>query len=84
MKAHLSRRQFVNRSIAELASLSLARLPRRARSAEFSPRVRFGIIGVGGRGTNLMKKLLDHPGAEIRTVCDLSIYTRTKRINQTQ
>jgi predicted dehydrogenase len=33
--------------------------------------VRLGIVGVGGRGTSLLREFLDVPGARITAVCDL-------------
>src|SRR4051794_20012374 len=32
--------------------------------------VRFGIVGVGGRGTTLLKDFLNCPGVQCRAVCD--------------
>src|SRR5271165_2750377 len=39
----------------------------------FEPRerVRLGIIGVGGRGTSLLKDLLSVDGVDVKAICDL-------------
>ena len=34
--------------------------------------VRIGLVGVGSRGTGLLKVLLDLEGVEIRAVCDVA------------
>jgi hypothetical protein len=34
-------------------------------------RVRLGIIGVGGRGTSLLRDLLAVEGVEVKAICDL-------------
>jgi hypothetical protein len=34
-------------------------------------RVRFGVIGCGGRGTSLLHDLLGVPGVEVKAVCDI-------------
>jgi hypothetical protein len=38
---------------------------------EARPRVRLGIIGVGGRGTNLLENLLAVENVEVKAICDL-------------
>jgi len=42
-----------------------------AAGVKSTPSVRFGIIGVGSRGTGLMIRLLAYPGVEVRAICDL-------------
>ncbi len=35
------------------------------------PRVRIGVVGIGGRGASLLRLLLDQEHVEVRAVCDL-------------
>src|SRR6266850_3030961 len=63
MSGHFQRREFLKlASIAGIApSLAGADKP-----------VRIGLVGVGHRGTGLVKILLDVPGVEIPAICDIN------------
>ena len=85
-KPSISRRDFMVRTAMGGAGLvvanevlgeSLAALPKAANATmigvPFEPkdRVRLGIIGVGGRGTSLLRDLLLVDGVEVKAICDL-------------
>jgi hypothetical protein len=63
MSSHFRRREFLKLAgVAGIApSLMGAEKP-----------VRVGLVGVGNRGTGLVKILLDVPGAEIPAICDIN------------
>ncbi len=63
----LNRRRFLGCSAA--ASLALTQGTLGAADAEARP-VRLGLIGVGNRGTALLRTLLELPGAPVIAVCD--------------
>ncbi|MFO0909908.1 MAG: Gfo/Idh/MocA family oxidoreductase [Isosphaeraceae bacterium] len=62
----LNRRRFLSCSAAAGLALSQGRV---AESADSIP-VRLGVVGLGTRGTSLIRSLLDLPGVEIVAVCD--------------
>jgi len=62
MSSHVQRRDFLKLVSAGLAqSLAGAGKP-----------VKIGLVGVGNRGTGLVKILLDVPGVEIPAICDIN------------
>jgi predicted dehydrogenase len=62
MSSHVQRRDFLKLVSAGLAqSLAGAEKP-----------VKIGLVGVGNRGTGLVKILLDVPGVEIPAICDIN------------
>jgi predicted dehydrogenase len=62
MSSHLQRREFLKLAGAGVAlSLAGAEKP-----------VKIGLVGVGNRGTGLVKILLDVPGVEIPAICDIN------------
>jgi predicted dehydrogenase len=63
MSSHFQRREFLKLAGAAGIAGSLA-------GAE-KP-VRIGLVGVGNRGTGLVKILLDVPGVELRAICDIN------------
>ena len=65
----LNRRRFLGCSAAASLALSQGNLPEAAAQAEAAP-VRLGIIGVGNRGTALLRSLLELPGTPIVAICD--------------
>ncbi len=83
----ISRRSFIKRTAIGAAGLAVASdilgpalaavTPKSAHSTmmgvPFAPRerVRLGIIGVGGRGSSLLKDLLAMEGVEVNAICDL-------------
>jgi len=67
----LNRRRFLGCSAAASLALSQGNLAEAtAVEAELSP-VRLGVIGVGNRGTTLLRTLLELPATTIVAVCDL-------------
>ncbi len=67
----LNRRRFLGCSAAASLALSQGNLAEAAGiDAEANP-VRLGVIGVGNRGTALLRALLELPGTPIVAVCDL-------------
>lgn len=64
----ITRRQFMTATAAVSAALTLGS---RTEAGEDAPAARIGIVGVGARGTGLLKTLLAIPGTEIRAVCDI-------------
>ena len=63
----LTRRSFLQTATAVTAGFAVGRV-----LAEDQPAlVRFGMIGVGARGSGLMENVLMFPRTEIRAVCDL-------------
>jgi len=65
----MQRREFVQRAAAGTVALGLGRL---GRSEEKAGRpVRVGFVGVGNRGSGLLRTLLQVPGIVVPAVCDL-------------
>src|SRR4051794_24523105 len=63
----LNRRRFLGCSAAAGLALSHAR---EGDAAEPSASVRVGVIGLGGRGTALLRALLELPAARVVAACD--------------
>src|SRR4051812_48908929 len=63
----LNRRRFLGCSAAAGLALSQGRVSEGA--ADVTP-VRLGVIGLGTRGTTLLRSLLELPAAQIVAVCD--------------
>lgn len=68
-----TRREFVSQLAGGAASMAVAAGAARAAS-KVGDRVRFGLIGAGGRGTEIFRAALNCPNAEVVAVADL--YTR--------
>lgn len=69
----LSRREFLQKTALGASALVLGAATRvGAESA--SEEVALGFIGVGGRGTHLLRKLVALPGVRVAAVCDLIEY----------
>jgi len=79
-----SRREVLRTATGVAAALGLARLGHAQAAAAAGPggsmlgvpferreRVRFGLIGCGGRGSSLLADMLGVPGVEVRAVCDV-------------
>ncbi|MBN1341593.1 MAG: Gfo/Idh/MocA family oxidoreductase [Phycisphaerae bacterium] len=68
-KAEITRREFCASAGAAvmLGSHALAEV-----SQEKTKPVRIGVIGVGGRGTGLLKVMLSLPGVEVPVICDIN------------
>lgn len=63
----VTRRSFLKTSLAATAALAAGR----ASAEDNSKPIRLGMIGMGGRGSNLLDTLLMFPEADVRAVCDL-------------
>lgn len=67
----LSRRDFVKQAAA--AGL-IASLATQGKGQESKPdRIRCGFIGVGGRGTRLLKSTLKVPEVDVKAICDINV-----------
>jgi hypothetical protein len=79
MKFHLSRREVLRTTTGVAAGSLAAKViplkpqPLFASAAAVAPsdRVRFGIVGVGLEGTNLLSTAIQLPGVECAGACDL-------------
>jgi len=82
MSGQHTRRDFLKYSGTVGAGLALAGLPGsvRAASQPMSGPLKIGFVGIGGRGSNLMKILLELEGVEIRALCDI----RADRVTRAQ
>jgi predicted dehydrogenase len=54
-----------------VAGAAIAAGPSRVRAAAANDRVRFGAVGLGGRGSDLAREFARHPNVEVAYVCDL-------------
>lgn len=66
----INRRRFLGCSAAAGLALSQGRVAEAAASGEGVAPVRVGLIGVGTRGTTLLRSLLELPGVSVVAVCD--------------
>src|SRR5260370_31124642 len=71
--ANNSRREFIRQ--AAIGAATLAAYPS-SRVLGANDRVRVGMIGVGGRGQELLKQVLGTPNAQLVAIAD--IYTRSR------
>jgi myo-inositol 2-dehydrogenase / D-chiro-inositol 1-dehydrogenase len=67
----LNRRRFLGCSAAASLALTQGNLAEAAGVDDDASPVRLGVIGVGNRGTALLRALLELPGTPILAVCDL-------------
>ena len=72
---HLNRRRFLGCSAAAGWALSQGRP---IEAADPSAPVRIGVVGLGNRGTSLLRTLLDLPGAEVVALADADDKNRTR------
>jgi predicted dehydrogenase len=68
MNDGLTRRRFLKGTAAASAALAFGL---ELQAGEGLAVARLGFVGVGARGTGLLKTVLDVPGAEVRAVCDI-------------
>lgn len=66
----LNRRRFLGCSAAASLALSQGTVAEAAGPDENLRPIRLGLIGIGNRGTTLLRALLELPGTEIAAVCD--------------
>ncbi|HET8827313.1 MAG TPA: Gfo/Idh/MocA family oxidoreductase, partial [Terriglobales bacterium] len=69
-----TRREFIRKSGVVAGAALLATTPARVLGA--NDRVRIGMIGVGGRGQDLLKQVLAVPNAQLVAIAD--IYSRRR------
>jgi predicted dehydrogenase len=69
MNKTLSRRDLFRVGVGAGVAANLAR---RAFPAEVAKPVRLGFLGVGGRGTYLLRLILNVPGVEVPAICDIN------------
>lgn len=67
---HITRRSFINRSLAGAAALTAAARTVRA-APRASERIRVGLIGCGGIGRELLKTFLVHDDVVFPVLCDV-------------
>ena len=72
--AHDTRREFIKKTSVAAGAALLAGTPASVLGA--NDRVRVGMIGVGGRGQDLLKQLLQVPNAQLVAIAD--IYSRRR------
>ncbi|MEJ2704994.1 MAG: hypothetical protein P8Z79_21360, partial [Sedimentisphaerales bacterium] len=75
MKEEHDRREFLKIGVAAVAGLSigeesLASIASNV-NAQAMEKVRIGMVGIGSRGTVLLKVMLDLEGVEVKAVCDI-------------
>src|SRR4051812_10112402 len=66
----LNRRRFLGCSAAASLALSQGAVAEAVSSDADARPVRLGLIGIGNRGTSLLRTLLELPGTEVVAVCD--------------
>src|SRR5262245_30717301 len=66
----LNRRRFLGCSAAASLAWSQGNLAEAAAVEGESAPVRLGVIGIGNRGTTLLRSLLELPGTPVVAVCD--------------
>jgi predicted dehydrogenase len=73
-EAHVTRREFLLRSAATAAAAAALGEPASAAAARQGPPepVRLGVVGLGNRGTHLLRLALGVPGVQVKALCDLS------------
>ena len=69
-----NRREFIKSHTAILGAVS----PTLLSAGSPNARIRVGIIGVGSRGTALLKRILKSPGVEIAAICDTDEMARLR------
>ena len=69
---HFTRRNFIKTTAASTIGLTLAGTAFGLNQNMNKKPVRVAVVGTGGRGTGLMKNLLDMEGVEIPALCDIN------------
>jgi len=70
----MNRRTFVKSQATALAAGAPTLLSERS----LDSKIRVGIIGVGGRGTALLRRILKSPGVEVAAICDIDEMARLR------
>lgn len=70
----MNRREFLIKSTGSLAAAAAGRLASTAtaQQAAGAKPVRLGVVGLGNRGTHLLRLALGMPDVQVKTICDLS------------
>jgi predicted dehydrogenase len=68
----IHRRDFLKANAAAAVAAGLMCLPDTSRAANSETPVRIGCVGVGGRGTGLLRVLLAMQGVDVPAVCDIN------------
>ena len=73
MNEQYDRRGFLKAGAAVTAAWAMGREALAGGASDVKPmdKVRIGLVGIGGRGTVLLKILLDLEGVEVKAVCDI-------------
>ena len=72
LSTHLSRRHFLQSCSA---AIGLGAAPSVLGAVKgISSRIHIGVIGLGARGSYLLKTFLNHPEVQVRAVCDADRY----------
>jgi predicted dehydrogenase len=66
----LNRRRFLGCSAAAGIAFSQGRVAEAAGTGDGAPTVRLGLVGLGTRGTTLLRTLLELPGVKVVALCD--------------
>ena len=67
----VSRREFMEKGALSAAGLLLTSLSGEGGEMPLDRDIRIGVVGVGGRGTHLLRLLLGMPGVSVPAVCDI-------------
>ena len=71
MTKKIARREFITNSAAAAGVAVAGSLVRSARATEADKPVRLGFVGVGGRGSGLMRTVLTMKGVTVPAVADI-------------
>jgi predicted dehydrogenase len=82
----MNRREFLMKSAGGLAATAVGKLASTAASqrATGGKLVRLGVVGLGNRGTHLLKLALAMPGVEVKALCDLDEDTLKRAVELVQ
>jgi predicted dehydrogenase len=73
MNRKIARRKFLEVSTAAAAGLTLSSSALSGDASQSDKPVRVGVVGVGNRGTSLLRVLLSMKGVEVPAICDIDL-----------
>ncbi len=73
MNRKIARRKFLKEGTAAAAGLTLASSALSDDASQSDKPVRVGVVGVGNRGTSLLRVLLSMKGVEVPAICDIDL-----------